>query len=88
MNWVKNFLIFSLFVLGISVIYLVVTSYQLYHPIEQQGALAPHEAEANEMSYVHRRYVFLENTNQMKEVLRLKTRTILKLQAMYPWIRY
>ena len=29
MNWSKGFLIFSLFVLGVSVIYFVVTSYQL-----------------------------------------------------------
>ena len=64
MNWVKGFLIFSLFVLGISVIYFVVTSYQMRHLVEQEVALAPHGEEATEMPYIHKRYVFSENTDQ------------------------
>ena len=64
MNWVYGFLIFSLFVLGISVIYFVVTSYQMRHLVEQEVALAPHGEEATEMPYIHKRYVFSENTDQ------------------------
>ena len=64
MNWSKGFLIFSLFVLGVSVIYFVVTSYQMRHLVEQEVALAPHEEEMTEMPYIHKRYVFSENTDQ------------------------
>ena len=67
MNWAKNFLIFSLFVLGISVIYFIVTSYRLPHLVEQEVGLAPHEEEANEMSYVYKRYVFSANTDQSNQ---------------------
>ena len=67
MNWSKRFLIFSLFVLGISVIYFVVTSYRLPHLVEQEVGLAPHEEEANEMSYIYKRYVFSGNTNQSNQ---------------------
>lgn len=67
MNWAKNFLIFSLFVLGISIIYFIVTSYRLPHLVEQEVGLAPHEEEANEMSYIYNRYVFSENTDQSNQ---------------------
>lgn len=67
MNWAKNFLIFSLFVLGISVIYFIVTSYRLPHLVEQEVGLAPHEEEASEMSYIHNRYVFSAKTDQSNE---------------------
>ena len=67
MNWTKNFLIFSLFVLGISVIYFVITSYQMRHLVEQEVGLAPHEEEANEMPYIHKRYVFSANADQSNQ---------------------
>ena len=67
MNWAKNFLIFSLFVLGISIIYFIVTSYRLPHLVEQEVGLAPHEEEANEMSYIYNRYVFSANTDQSNQ---------------------
>ena len=66
MNWSKGFLIFSLFVLGISVIYFVVTSYQMRHLVEQEVALAPYGEEVPEI-YVHRRYVSSANTDQSNE---------------------
>ena len=66
MNWSKRFLIFSLFVLGISVIYFVVTSYQMRHLVEQEVALAPYGEEVPEI-YVHRRYVSSANTDQSNE---------------------
>ena len=67
MNWSKSFLIFSLFVLGISVIYFVVTSYQLPHLVEQEVGLAPHGEEVTEMPYIHKRYVFSDNTDQSNQ---------------------
>ena len=67
MNWAKRFLIFSLFVLGISVIYFIVTSYRLPHLVEQEVALAPHEEEATEMPYIHNRHVFSGNTDQSNQ---------------------
>ena len=67
MNWSKRFLIFSLFVLGISVIYFVVTSYRLSHLVEQEVGLAPHEEEGIEMSYIHNQYVFSAKTDQSNE---------------------
>ncbi len=67
MNWSKRFLIFSLFVLGISVIYFVVTSYRLPHLVEQEVGLAPHEEEGIEMSYIHNRHVFSAKTDQSNE---------------------
>lgn len=67
MNWSKRFLIFSLFVLGVSVIYFVATSSRLPHLVEQEVGLAPHEEEVNEMPYIHKRYVFSANTDQSNE---------------------
>lgn len=61
MNWAKNFLIFSLFVLGVSVIYFIVTSYRLSHFVDQEVALAPYGEEASEMPYIHKRYVHQSN---------------------------
>ena len=56
MNWSKGFLIFSLFVLGVSVIYFVVTSYQLRHSAKLEVTLETHE-EVAEMPRIHKRYV-------------------------------
>ena len=61
MNWSKGFLIFSLFVLAVSVIYFVVTSYQLRHLAEPEVVLEPHEEEVTEMPRIHKRYVFSES---------------------------
>lgn len=66
MNWSKGFLIFSLFVLGISVIYFVVTSYQMRHLVEQEVALAPYGEKVSEIN-VHRRYVSSANTDQSNQ---------------------
>ena len=67
MNWAKNFLIFSLFVLGISVIYFIVTSYQLSHLVEQEVGVEPYKEEVAEMPYIYKRYVFSENTDPLNE---------------------
>ena len=67
MNWSKKFLIFSLFVLGISVIYFVVTSYQMRRLVEQEVGLAPHGEEATENPYIHKRYVFSGDTDQSNQ---------------------
>ena len=67
MNWSKRFLIFSLFVLGVSVIYFLITSYRLPHLVEQEVGLAPHEEEGIEMSYIHNRSVFSAKTDQSNE---------------------
>ena len=61
MNWSKGFLIFSLFVLGASVIYFVATSYQLRHLDEPEVALGTDEEEVAEMPLIRQRYVFSEN---------------------------
>ncbi len=60
MNWSKGFLIFSLFVLGASVIYFVVTSYQLRRSAELEVMLETHE-EVAEMPRIYKRYVFSES---------------------------
>ena len=65
MNWSKGFLIFSLFVLGVSVIYFVVTSYQLRQLAEPEVTLEPHEEEIAEMPQIHKRYVFPENQENL-----------------------
>lgn len=67
MNWAKSFLIFSLFVLGISVIYFLVTSYQMRHLVEQEVGLTTHEEEVTDMPYIHKRYVFSGNTDQSNQ---------------------
>ena len=61
MNWSKGFLIFSLFVLGVSVIYFVVTSYQLRHLGEPEVALSTDEEAVAEMPRNYKRYVFSES---------------------------
>ena len=61
MNWSKGFLIFSLFVLGASVIYFVVTSYQLRHLAEPELALGTDEEEVTAMPRIYKRYVFSES---------------------------
>ncbi len=61
MNWSKGFLIFSLFVLGVSVIYFVVTSYQLRHLDEPEVALGTNEEAVSEMPRNYKRYVFSES---------------------------
>ena len=63
MNWSKGFLIFSLFVLVVSVIYSVVISYQLPHLIEQEVALESHEEEVTKIPQIRRRYAFSDNQN-------------------------
>lgn len=63
MNWSKGFLIFSLLVLGVSVIYFVVTSYQLPHLVEREVALESHEEEVTKIPQIRRRYAFLDNQN-------------------------
>ena len=63
MNWSKGFLIFSLLVLGVSVIYFVVTSYQLPHLVEQEVALESHEEEVTKIPQIQQRYAFSENQN-------------------------
>ena len=63
MNWSKGFLIFSLFVLVVSVIYSVVISYQLPHLIEQEVALETHEEEVTKIPQIRRRYAFSDNQN-------------------------
>ena len=63
MNWSKGFLIFSLLVLGVSVIYFVVTSYQLPHLVEQEVALESHEEEVTKIPQIQRRYAFSDNQN-------------------------
>ena len=65
MSWSKGFLIFSLFVLGVSVIYFVVTSYQLRHLAEPEVTLEPHEEEVTEIPQIHKRYVFSENQDNL-----------------------
>ena len=67
MNWSKRFLIFSLFVLGISVIYFLVTSYQLSHLVEQEVGVEPYKEEVSEMPYIYKRYVFSANTDPSNE---------------------
>ena len=65
MNWSKSFLIFSLFVLGVSVIYFVVTSYQLRHSVEPGVTLEPDEEEVTEIPRIHKRYVFSEHRDSL-----------------------
>ena len=65
MNWSKPFLIFSLFVLGVSVIYSVVTSYQLRHPAEPEVTLETHGEEVTEMPRIYRQYVSSENQDSL-----------------------
>jgi hypothetical protein len=65
MNWSKGFLIFSLFVLGVSVIYFVVTSYQLHHLAEPEVTLGMGEEEVVEIPQIDKQYVFLETQDSL-----------------------
>lgn len=65
MNWSKGFLIFSLFVLGVSVIYFVITSYQLHDLAEPEVTLGMDEEKVAEIPQIHKRYVFLENQDNL-----------------------
>ena len=63
MNWSKGFLIFSLLVWGVSVIYFFVTSYQLPHLVEQEVALESHEEKGTKIPQIQQRYAFSDNQN-------------------------
>ena len=65
MNWSKGFLIFSLFVLSASVIYFVVTSYQLRHIMELEMPLEPHAEEVTEIPQIRTRYAFSDNQDSL-----------------------
>lgn len=72
MNWSKGFLIFSLFVLGLSVIYFLVMSYQLRSPGKPEVRLEPHDKEAFELPQIRERSVFSEEADQPSEVVEME----------------